>query len=70
MSERFFDADAQVARERRIPVWRWVFWYVCLAAGMFLFYVLLTPFWLGLRGAAWLAELRARRHRSVARPGT
>jgi hypothetical protein len=40
-----------------------VFWYVCLAAGMLLFYVLLTPFWLGLRGAAWTAEFRARRHR-------
>jgi hypothetical protein len=24
------------------------------------FYVLLTPIWLGLRAAAWVAELRAR----------
>jgi hypothetical protein len=27
------------------------------------FYVLLTPVWLGLRGLAWIAELRARRRR-------
>jgi hypothetical protein len=27
---------------------------------MVVFYVILTPIWLGLRGAAWLAELRAR----------
>jgi len=32
-----------------------------LAAADFVFYVLLTPIWLGLRGLAWLAELRARR---------
>jgi hypothetical protein len=25
-----------------------------------LFYVVLTPIWLGLRAAAWLAELRSR----------
>ena len=63
MSEQFFDADAQLARERRIPVWRWTLWYACLALGMFLFYVLLTPLWLGLRWAAWVAEFRARRRR-------
>ena len=63
MSEQFFDPGAQVARARPISVWRWTFWYVCLALGMLLFYVLLTPFWLGLRGAAWAAEFRARRRR-------
>jgi hypothetical protein len=26
-----------------------------------LFYVILTPVWLGLRAAAWIAEFRARR---------
>jgi hypothetical protein len=63
LSEKFFDPGAQAARARRIPLWRWVFWYVCLAAGMLLFYVLLTPFWVGLRAAAWTAEFRARRRR-------
>ena len=28
---------------------------------MLVFYVLLTPLWLGLRAAAWVAEFRARR---------
>ena len=63
MSEEFFDPAAQAARARRVPFWRWAFWYVCLAFAMLLFYVLLTPIWLGLRGAAWAAEFRARRRR-------
>jgi hypothetical protein len=39
-------------------------WIVILAAADLVFYVLLTPLWLGLRGAAWLAEWRARRRRA------
>ncbi|HZT46123.1 MAG TPA: hypothetical protein VFA24_08090 [Gaiellaceae bacterium] len=46
-----------------IPLWRWALWWVELVAGMVVFYVLLTPIWVGLRALAWLAELRARRHR-------
>ena len=63
MSEQFFDPGAQAARARPIPVLRWTLWYVCLAVGMLIFYVLLTPLWLGLRWAAWAAEFRARRRR-------
>jgi hypothetical protein len=63
MSTEFFRPEAREARERRIPVWRWTLWYACLAAGMLLFYVLLTPLWLGLRWAAGAAEFRARRRR-------
>lgn len=63
MSEEYFEPSAQDARAERIPVWRWTVWYVCLAAGMLIFYVLLTPLWLGLRWAAWAAEFRARRRR-------
>ena len=48
----------------KIPLWRWAQWYTALAAALVLFYVLLTPVWLGLRAAAWLADFRARR-----RPG-
>ena len=43
-----------------VPFWRWAVWWITLAAADFTFYVLLTPIWLGLRGAAWVAELRAR----------
>ena len=46
-----------------VPVWRWALWWVLLAVGMFLFYVLLTPIWIGLRVLAWVAEFRARRRR-------
>ena len=38
-------------------------WWIELAAGMFIFYVLLTPIWVGLRVLAWVAEFRARRRR-------
>ena len=44
-----------------VPWWRWLMWWVALGIGMLLFYVLLTPLWIGLRGAAWIAEFRARR---------
>jgi hypothetical protein len=38
-------------------------WWVTLVAADIVFYVLLTPLWMGLRAAAWIAELRARRRR-------
>jgi len=37
-------------------------WFLLLVADV-LFYVVLTPIWLGLRGAAWLAEIRSRARR-------
>ena len=40
---------------------RWALWWVALAAALVVFYVLLTPVWMGLRAAAWVAEFRARR---------
>ena len=43
--------------------WRWAVWWIILGFALVLFYVLLTPIWLGLRGLAWLAEFRARRRR-------
>jgi hypothetical protein len=45
----------------RIPLWRWPLWWVVLLVGDFIFYVLLTPIWIGLRTLAWVAEFRARR---------
>ena len=46
-----------------VPWWRWATWWAMLGVGLALFYVLLTPIWIGLRGLAWLAEFRARRRR-------
>jgi hypothetical protein len=57
------NAAAAAARERRIPLWRWGLWWFDFALGILVFYVLLTPLWIGLRGLAWLAEFRARRRR-------
>jgi len=60
----------QVAQAReigvkgRVPLWRWALWWVIFAFALLLFYVLLTPIWMGLRALAWLADFRARR-----RPG-
>ena len=46
-----------------VPLWRWATWWALLAVGMFMFYVVLTPIWVGLRALAWVAEFRARRRR-------
>ena len=46
-----------------ISLWRWLFWSVEFIAGITVFYVVLTPIWIGLRVLAWAAEFRARRHR-------
>jgi hypothetical protein len=45
------------------PVRYWTVWWILLGAAVVVFYVLLTPLWLGLRAAAWVAELRARARR-------
>jgi hypothetical protein len=44
-----------------IPLWRWVLWWAVLLVADVIFYVLLTPIWIGLRMLAWVAEFRARR---------
>ncbi len=46
-----------------VPVRYWVLWTAILVVADFVFYVLLTPIWIGLRTVAWLAEFRARRRR-------
>jgi hypothetical protein len=45
-----------------VPAWRWAVWFGTLGIAVLIFYVLLTPIWLGLRALAWLADKRARRH--------
>jgi len=46
-----------------LPLPRLVFWWFLLLVADVVFYVLLTPIWLGLRAAAWVAELRSRARR-------
>jgi hypothetical protein len=49
-----------------VPLRYWVVWWALLGAAVIVFYVLLTPIWLGLRAAAWVAELRSRARRTRA----
>jgi hypothetical protein len=47
------------------PLRYWAAWWALLAAAVVVFYVLLTPIWLGLRAAAWAAELRSRARKQL-----
>ena len=49
-----------MAEKGWVPLRYWVMWMTALAAAMVVFYVVLTPLWLGLRALAWAAELRSR----------
>jgi len=49
-----------LAEKGWVPLRYWVLWWSVLAAAVIVFYVLLTPIWIGLRAVAWLAELRSR----------
>jgi hypothetical protein len=44
--------------KRTIPFYYWPFWMFLLALGLFVFYVLLTPVWMGIRLISWLADKR------------
>ena len=46
-----------------VPAHRFAAWWALMLVGDLVFYVLLTPIWLGLRVAAWAAELRSRARR-------
>ena len=46
-----------------VPLHYWAMWWALIVVADFVFYVLLTPIWIGLRVVAWLAEFRARRRR-------
>jgi hypothetical protein len=45
------------------PPGRFALWWLLLLTADVVFYVLLTPVWLSLRAAAWVAELRSRLRR-------
>jgi hypothetical protein len=53
--------SAPPRRKPPVRLHHWVAWWAVLVAADILFYVLLTPIWIGLRVAAWMAEFRARR---------
>lgn len=43
-----------------VPLRYWLSWWALLVVADVVFYVVLTPIWIGLRLAAWAAELRSR----------
>jgi hypothetical protein len=45
------------------PLRYWAIWWALLVLADVVFYVILTPLWLGWRAAAWVAELRSRARR-------
>ena len=51
-------------RKGSVPLRYWVLWWSLMVVADVLFYVLLTPIWMGLRVVAWLAEYRQRRRRT------
>ena len=55
-----------LAEKGWVPLRYWVLWWSILGAAVVVFYVLLTPIWIGLRVVAWLAELRSRATRGRA----
>lgn len=53
-------------RKGTVPLRYWVLWWSLIVVADFIFYVALTPIWMGLRAVAWLAEFRARRRKGAA----
>jgi hypothetical protein len=50
--------SATVKPEVKKPVawYWWPYWMTLLAAALIVFYVVLTPIWMGIRLVAWLSE--------------
>jgi hypothetical protein len=49
-----------LAEKGSVPLRYWTIWSISTAIALVLFYVVLTPLWLGLRVAAWLSDRRRR----------
>lgn len=43
-------------RKAPVPWFYWPLWLATLAAGLFVFYVLFTPVWIGIRLVEWLGH--------------
>ncbi len=50
-----------LAEKGWVPVRYWVVWWSLLVVADVVFYVLLTPLWIGIRVAGWLAARSGRR---------
>jgi hypothetical protein len=54
----------------QVPLRYWILWWSLMVVADFLFYVLLTPLWIGLRVVAWAADRWSQRHRLIGRSRT
>ncbi len=45
-------------KQPEVPWYRWPFLFFLLGLGLLVFYVILTPVWMGIRLISWLAERR------------
>ena len=54
-------AEAGLKPKPPVPMWRWATWFSIMGVAVVVFYVLLTPIWLGLRGLAWRGGVPSRR---------
>ena len=45
-------------RKGPVPRRYWALWWTALGLAVVVFYVLLTPIWVGIRVAGWLASKR------------
>ncbi len=52
-----------LAEKGSVPLRYWVIWWTSTLVAIGLFYVVLTPIWMGLRAVAWLSD-RRRSHRA------
>jgi hypothetical protein len=43
-------------RRKPVPFYWWPIWMFMLLLGLIVFYGILTPFWMAIRGIAWLSE--------------
>lgn len=48
-----------LAEKGWVPIRYWIIWWAALVVADLAFYVVLTPIWLGLRAAGWIAARRA-----------
>lgn len=46
-----------------VPLRYWITWWMLIGLADVVFYIVLTPIWMGLRAVAWLAEMRSRARR-------
>jgi hypothetical protein len=46
------------ATRKPIPLYYWPLWMGTLGLALIVFYVLLTPVWMGIRLVAWLSDRR------------